>query len=154
MKNPKRNFFRPATWLTLLLVVVMAGCTNGQSTESNSPEDETVEAVQGPILEQVQLDKFQELRKDERVQVLDVRTPGEVAAGRIKGAIAINVHDPNFAQLVQEQLDPQRPVAIYCQSGGRSSRAARELQGLDFVEVYNFIGGVGQWRGAGLPLER
>ena len=140
-------------WIGLLLLGTVA-CSDSEATGQTPAETSTEQATAPSVLENVDLARFQELRKDPQVQVLDVRTPGEVAAGRIAGAVAINIHDPQFDARVREQLDASRPVAVYCQSGGRSSRAARQLQSLEFGTVYNYLGGVGEWRGSGLPLER
>lgn len=149
---------RNSSLLALMVFVFgLQACSSSEGTAQGTASTETEASPnkpQAPVLTQINLDQFQQLRGDDNVQVLDVRTPGEVAAGRIKGAVHINIHDENFEALVKEQLDTSRPIAVYCQSGGRSSRAARMLQDFGFNEVYNFIGGVGAWRSEGLPLER
>lgn len=58
--------------------------------------------------------------------LLDVRTPKEFQGGHIQGAVNIPVQElPNR---VADVGDPARPVVVYCQSGGRSARAAGILQ--------------------------
>ncbi|MBX7224772.1 MAG: thioredoxin family protein [Chitinophagales bacterium] len=85
-------------------------------------------------------------------QIMDVRTPEEFAGGHIKGAINIDWNSPNFAK-ESSTLDKERPVFVYCLSGGRSASAAAYLQENGFVEVYNLEGGILQWSAAGLPEE-
>ncbi|MBW2489793.1 MAG: sulfurtransferase, partial [Deltaproteobacteria bacterium] len=44
-------------------------------------------------------------------------------------------------------LDSQKPVVVYCASGGRSLAAAQLLSGLGFNEIYNLQGGIKAWQG-------
>ncbi len=91
--------------------------------------------------------------------VIDVRDISEVAqSGKAKGALHIPLMmlrfqaDPSNPDFHPE-LDPQRPVALYCASGGRSQAAGQQLIQLGFKEVYN-IGGLGHWVAAGGETER
>ncbi len=79
-------------------------------------------------------------------QVLDVRTPGEFSEGHIPGALNIDVNSPGFSQAVNV-LDKEKPVYVYCRSGQRSSRAARELREIGFDTVYDLEGGIMAWEG-------
>ena len=76
--------------------------------------------------------------------LLDVRTPQEVAAGALPECLNLDIYDDSFKQKVQE-LDRDKPVYIYCKSGGRSAQAASYLQGLGFKEVYDMAGGYDLW---------
>ena len=77
------------------------------------------------------------------VQVVDVRNPGEVAAGMIPGA----VHVP-LAQLLDRmaELDRHRPTVVYCAGGYRSSVAASLLRANGFDPVADILGGYDAWR--------
>lgn len=76
------------------------------------------------------------------LQVVDVRNPGEVAAGTIPDAIAIPV-----GQLPARmgELDPARPTVVYCAGGYRSSVAASLLRRNGFTDVSDILGGFGAW---------
>ena len=76
--------------------------------------------------------------------LLDVRQPGEYEAEHIPGAKLIPL--PALKDGLS-QLDKQRPVIVYCASGGRSLAAAQLLSGLDFNEIYNLQGGIKAWQG-------
>ena len=80
--------------------------------------------------------------------VLDVRTPGEVAAGTLPNAKHINIHDADFATRAAE-LNKDQPVYVYCKAGGRSARAAKQLVSMGFKDVYNLSGGITAWKSAG-----
>lgn len=72
-------------------------------------------------------------------QLIDVRTPGEWAQGKIASSKLISVADPNFLQQASK-LDKNKPVFVYCAVGGRSPRAAAMLQQAGFKQVYNLSG--------------
>ncbi len=56
--------------------------------------------------------------------LLDVRTPAEFHAGHIKGAINIPVGELSRRL---DELPSDGAVVVYCRSGARSARAARQL---------------------------
>lgn len=85
----------------------------------------------------VTADEFAEIISDTAVQLVDVRTPSEHAAGNIPGSMNIDVKSGSFAADAAAKLDKERPVAIYCRSGRRSKEAAEILvaEGFDVVEL-------------------
>ena len=95
------------------------------------------------------------------LSVIDVREPGEYAQGHLPGAInlplgvlefQIEAH-PAMACSTTEALQARdRPLLVYCLTGGRSALAALSLQELGFRHVRSMAGGVKAWSAAGLPL--
>ncbi len=83
---------------------------------------------------------------------LDVRTPGEVARGRIPNASVIDINDPKFIQKVS-LMQKDKPVFVYCASGGRSAAAAEKMSTLGFKKLYNLQGGLRTWIAAGFEVE-
>jgi len=88
-----------------------------------------------------------ETKKD--IQIIDVRTAGEHKGGYIKNSVLMDFHGSNFKTNAMK-LDKEKPVYIYCASGGRSMGAAKILH-KEGYEVYNLVGGFGAWRGKGYP---
>jgi rhodanese-related sulfurtransferase/rubrerythrin len=76
--------------------------------------------------------------------LLDVRQMREYEESRILGATLIPL--PQLSDRLQE-LDPEKPVLVYCAIGGRSRAAAQLLAGKGFREVYNLRGGIKAWNG-------
>ncbi len=72
--------------------------------------------------------------------LLDVRTPGEVAAGILEGAKSIDFQNPNFATNVGK-LDKTKSYFVYCRSGMRSASACRTMHGMGFTKLVNLSGG-------------
>ena len=85
------------------------------------------------------------------VQLLDVRTPEEYAAGHIAGAININVQSDVFQRLAEKELSKDSTILVYCRSGRRSLDAADILVGLGY-KVVNLKGGIIEWEDDGLPV--
>jgi hydroxyacylglutathione hydrolase len=83
------------------------------------------------------------------VAVLDVRQPAEWAAGHIEGARFITA-----AELPERlaEVPSDRPLAVICGSGYRSSVATSLLQAEPGRLVHGVIGGMEAWTGAGLPV--
>lgn len=92
---------------------------------------------------------------EESVVVLDVRTPQEVAMGRIPGSININIADPDFAKQVAK-LDPSKTYMVHCAAGspgGRSRRSFETLEELGVEKVYHLDGGFNGWKQSGNAVE-
>lgn len=86
----------------------------------------------------------------EDVVVLDVRTPEEWEMGIIENANRINFYDSDFESQL-DQFDLEKPIMVYCKSGGRSGSAAEILQKKGFKKIYNLNGGITAWNDAELP---
>jgi rhodanese-related sulfurtransferase len=86
---------------------------------------------------------------EDGAQLVDVRADHEWEAGRIAGA----AHVP-LAELAERtgEVDPERPVVLYCRGGTRSTMATDALAeaGYDAAKLSEGIVG---WDEAGLPLE-
>jgi rhodanese-related sulfurtransferase len=76
------------------------------------------------------------------LQLVDVRGPGEFRLGTISGA-----QHMELAALTRhlDQLDPRRPVVVFCAGGYRSSIAASTLRSRGFRDVSDIIGGYNAW---------
>ena len=88
--------------------------------------------------------EFATLIADTTVQLVDVRTPAEFAAGHIPEAKNIDVRGDNFDREAKATLSKERPVAIYCRSGARSKTAARRLAAMGY-RVYELNTGFMNW---------
>jgi hydroxyacylglutathione hydrolase len=51
-----------------------------------------------------------------------------------------------------EGIDRERPIAVHCKSGYRSSIASSLLKRAGYTEVMNVIGGMDAWNACGLPV--
>lgn len=74
--------------------------------------------------------------------LVDVRTPGEFAAGHLPGAVNVPL---NELQRRVDALGPkEQPKVVYCASGTRSALARSMLKGRGFTQVWN-LGAMKRW---------
>lgn len=85
--------------------------------------------------------------------LLDVRTDNEFAQGHLRGAQQIDFYRADFSDAL-EKLDKDQPVFIYCRSGNRSGKAAKQMKAMGFTAVYNLEGGISAWSKRGKPIAK
>ena len=131
--------------LTLGLSLSAMSCSNNPEQETAPQKNEQGQTI---ISKDVDVAEFSKLVNSGEGQILDVRTPEEWADGTIKNATKMNFFNANFnTQLTK--LDKNKPVYVYCKSGGRSGKAKKEMKKMGFTAIYNLNGGIGAWTGAG-----
>jgi len=92
---------------------------------------------------------YMSMRKSEHV-LIDVRSPSEWASGHAPKAMHIPLGEVSGSM---HRIPANKPLVVVCASGNRSAMAATALAKKGFSPVYNFSGGMGAWRSAGLPLK-
>lgn len=97
---------------------------------------------------EVSRDEAQKLIED-GAQLVDVRAQHEWDAGHIAGATHVPLDE--LAQRAAE-IDPERPVVLYCRGGNRSTMAAAALNDAGY-DASKLIEGIVGWSEAALPLE-
>lgn len=108
-------------------------------------------SVAQTVVEKINNEQLVELMKTPDIQLLDVRTPGEVQKGYIEGAVHIDYFDQNFEKLTS-RLDRNKPIIVYCAVGGRSAKSGERLVTIGFTKVYDLTGGITKWQQEGYPL--
>jgi|SRR5690554_110546 len=128
--------------LSLFLAISLMACGQAQSP-STTAKDSVKEQVSSPIV--ISVEEFKTKMERPDVQLIDVRTDGEVKQGMLPGAVQID--ESNWNNFVEEakNLDPDKPVLIYCRSGVRSHKSAKYLAENGFKEVYDLEGGILNW---------
>ncbi|MGY1437059.1 rhodanese-like domain-containing protein [Streptomyces reniochalinae] len=91
-------------------------------------------------------------RLDE-LTVIDVRTPGEYAAGHLPGAHNVPLDDLDAALDALAAAAARRDLLVVCASGSRSAQAARRLAGHG-VDAAGLTGGTAAWSRQGHDLHR
>lgn len=102
---------------------------------------------------QLDVNEFEKgITSGEKIQLLDVRTPGEYQSGHIKNALLANWNDAKEFDRRISFMEKNTPVYIYCLSGGRSRAAADKMRSLGF-NVLELRGGINAWKAATKPVE-
>lgn len=103
----------------------------------------------------VAAEQLREVLDQGAIVLVDVR---EQAEREVHGVIAGSLHvprgmlefcaDPELP-VHATQLEPSRPIVLYCASGNRSALAARTLTAMGFADVADLDGGFESWRQSG-----
>jgi len=83
--------------------------------------------------------------------LLDVRSPVEVSAGAIKGAVNIEL-DSLRDRIAEIPISKDTPIYVTCQVGQRAYLAIRILKGNGFTNIYNLAGGYSTYKTAHYKL--
>ncbi len=118
--------------LTLAFTLLSCGAQDQHSTSGNYTNVSNEEAKEM-------------MSNHSDLQIIDVRTDGEVAQGIIEGAIQLDISKPNFEKEL-EKLDKSKPVLVYCASGGRSKTAQNIMKDKGFENVANLTHGYRGWK--------
>lgn len=86
------------------------------------------------------------LAAGEKIHIIDVREPEEVAESRIEGSIHIPLGEILSFQLGEiEDLDKDTELVMQCRSGKRSLQAGMMLETMGYSNVKNLEGGILDW---------
>ncbi|WP_226037605.1 rhodanese-like domain-containing protein [Aquibacillus saliphilus] len=83
------------------------------------------------------------LKKEENLNIIDVREVDEIETGKIPSAIHIPL---GLLEFRMHELDKSKEYIMVCRSGGRSGRASQFLESQGF-NVINMTGGMLDWEG-------
>lgn len=154
---PPHNTLMKQFFIIFSLVGALALASCQGETQSSSktvavPGSDTDISV--PAIQVLTPAEFEErLASTADAQLIDVRTPEEVATGKLPGAGNIDVKSNDFSDIAVNSLDLNKPVFVYCKRGSRSSAAADQLELMGFTEIYNMDGGFLQWKEEERPTE-
>jgi hydroxyacylglutathione hydrolase len=97
----------------------------------------------GMKYEEVTLDQVEGVIQTEGIYVLDVRSKGEWEDGHIPQAKHVML---GHLQEQAHTIPHDKPILVYCKTGGRSAIAASLLQVHGFKDVQSLVGGYEEWR--------
>lgn len=117
---------------------------------TNRGNDDLSWAMPVTSLEVEQIDIVALAARKDRVILVDVREPAEYASGHVPGAI--NLPQAEIATKLDE-IPRDQPLALICQAGIRSLRAAQFLRQAGFDDLVSVDGGTGAWAESGWTLE-
>jgi len=114
--------------LSIISVVLLFSC-QGQNTD---------------IIRNVDAIRFNQLIYQKEGIIIDVRTSEEFQSGHLKEATNIDYYSDDFSKKIN-LVQRDKPIYLYCRSGGRSSSAAKKMLKLGFKEIYNLRDGISSW---------
>jgi len=138
-----RKFY--TVFLLLFTLSTLASCIKNPSKNKVNQETQKTTSIK-----KVEAADFKAEIEGKKVQLVDVRTPGEYTQGHIENAVNINIFDKAF-DTKTDVLDKSKPVYVYCRSGARSMKAANNLKNRGF-NVVNLNGGISSWMRNGFKI--
>ena len=100
-------------------------------------------------LDALQLHGLLQAQDETSLVLLDVRSPAEAARGGISGARNVPLH---LLPVVDQELDNDASLVLYCHSGARSAQGCAFLMTRGYSKVYNLRGGILVWAQSGQSL--
>jgi len=90
------------------------------------------------------------------LKVIDARKVSDFEKGHIEGAINLpntETDEASLGKIVSAKADP---VLFYCNGErcGRSVESAKKAVSYNYSKIYWFRGGMQEWEGKGLPVEK
>jgi rhodanese-related sulfurtransferase len=130
------------TYLVLAGIIVIGGVWNYFRTGGGDPTK---------IVNNINSDEmFKAVTQNPDAQIIDARTPGEYASGKILNATNIDYLNASYLSELEE-LDKSKQYYVYCKSGQRSKSMGKQMKVMGFASVYNLSGGIMSWN---KPLEK
>ena len=136
--------------LALLVAAAVSGCWATQSMAELDVADNGMPPY-GVITGKQAVDVILSLQDDPDFVLLDIRTPAEVEAGHISGAVSLDFYSSTFRDDLAA-LDRDKGYLIYCRTANRTGQAYDIMEELGFERVYDMEGGISQWIAAGYPV--
>ncbi len=131
--------------IVILVDPISASRADGITIDVSDTPNGQAFKVDNPNAPQVQKMSVQDLKAaidaNEKIELLDIRTPEERAIAAIPGAILMN--EEEAARI--EALPRDTVLVLHCHHGGRSQQAAEQFISLGFSQVFNVIGGIDAW---------
>lgn len=131
--------------LFVIVALTTFSSCSGQSKDKEASKQENTRVLKS--YELVSAEEFKALlEKEKNPQLIDVRTPDEFEQGAIAGAVNYNYLSAVFRNQVPV-INKNRPVFLYCASGGRSRMAADILKHEGgFKTIIDLKGGYPAWQ--------
>ena len=137
--------------LLIILFFGMMSCKEADTKKIQAEEVSDVVADQ-EVISQLSSEEFEKhVSAVGDVQLVDVRTPEEVADGTIAGSMHFDFYAEDFKEQLKV-LDKDIPVYVFCRSGRRSADTAAMLEEMGFTRIYDLDGGVTAWQETGRLL--
>jgi rhodanese-related sulfurtransferase len=142
--------------LSFVLVFSMLSLALAQETKPAGPPPvvkEIVAKAKAAIKVVSAADVKVAIDKKEKAVILDVRDPGEYAAGHLPGAINVSRGTLEFG-IWGKVPDQNAKIYVYCKTAGRSTLATKTLNDLGYKNAVLMDAQFEDWIKAGYPVER
>ena len=91
-------------------------------------------------------------QSDSNAVLIDVREFFEYKKSRIDNAF--NIPSSGNIDIPADTINKESSLFLYCTSGFRSKRVARQFYDKSFLKLYSLDGGIKAWKKEGFPVNR
>ena len=151
MNRPSNLIRYYSLLVSFFLLLTTVSCSKNYANHSEEWKQEKIETLytqyarKFPEVKDISAKELQQLQEQEKVVLVDVRTPQEMEVSMIIGAIS-------QAEFERERNKYRNYTIVpYCTIGSRSGIYAKKLQEEGF-KVFNFKGSILSWSHAGGKL--
>jgi len=150
----KKRFF---VWmLSVVFIVSIFSLTLAQEQKPAGPPQivkDMVARAKAAIKSVSAEDVKAAIDKKEKAIILDVRDPGEYAAGHLPGAINVSRGTLEWG-IWSKVPDKNTKIYVYCKTAGRSALATKTLNDLGYKNAVLMDAQFEDWIKKGYPVER
>ena len=93
------------------------------------------------------------LQKDKKWIILDVRSAEEFNSGHIKGALNIDIRQPDAFSKI-DKLNKNAKYIVHCRTNHRSGMAVEHMMQSGFKNIYQMMDGWSGWLTNNLPVQK
>jgi len=93
------------------------------------------------------------LQKEKKWIVLDVRSAEEFNSGHIKGALNIDIRQPDAFSKI-DKLNKNAKYIVHCRTNHRSGMAVEHMMQSGFKNIYQMMDGWSGWLANNLPVQK
>ena len=93
------------------------------------------------------------LQKDKKWIILDVRSAEEFNSGHIKGAVNIDIRQPDAFSKI-DKLNKNAKYIVHCRTNHRSGMAVEHMMQSGFKNIYQMMDGWSGWLTNNLPVQK
>lgn len=132
--------------LLVMAILLLTACSPATPSQPLSDAASLITDGQESTTPALSIPEFYEALNAPEVQLIDVRTPEEIAEGKIRSdALELDFSADDFREQVA-QLDPTQTYLVNCRSGRRAALSMPVFQELGFEKVQYLDGLIDEYR--------
>lgn len=107
--------------------------------------DEAIEKYNSKSVDYIRVSELIQLKNsNQSIKLLDAREASEYSISHLENAMFAGYDDFNL-ELIQDQLNTQDTIVVYCSIGVRSEQIGEKLLKAGYKHVFNLYGGIFEW---------